>query len=368
MKPVSNDAGLRAVAAASVSAPNASFVLVNSLPKLTVAMEALQFANAFGLDAKKYPGVIDRRTSRPRLSFLTIAGVRLIDVRQGPKPFSPHNFDLIESCLQPVHVFDLHELARKYGHKLSAFLGTILADPDKVVVGVGVKNDLRLLVRDYARLIPCLVEVAWGIQDIGMLRGRSETFNLPRLCSHFLGLRLYVTANSEGNQLSHSGLQHAANRVRLSLMVYVAVGSEGFGAEQRVELGKLPAWQCQVCFRRKILDERPPDECRRIGCQEKWAQLTSAGTKEGSILIPVTAHLGGALTTQWAGARGSGRQILDKNSEETQPREKGARSAKRKAPEKEEQMDPAVKRARPNEKTADEVIDLTQEEVIDLTK
>lgn len=239
---------------------------------------------------------MDNRYSMASPSFIQIAGVRLHYLQPGPKIFSADDLRVTESESERTFVFDLTKLLPVHGGVLSNFVGLILADPHIFVIGVEVVYNLRAFARGFACCVPSLYAVAFGVQDIGKLVGRSESWDLQRICATVLGLRLEDKPRV-WRPWDDDWLEDAANGARLALMAYVAAGSETFaGNEVHVELEIMPAWRCEVCGNQRLSQKRPPAERIDRDCQRKWI---AEGKAEHTILRPIVVRMGGREKLRW---------------------------------------------------------------------
>lgn len=213
---------------------------------------------------------------RVRPEILVIAGARLRD--QYPLPAAICIDVVDEQVPDEVYVFNLPALLPAHGAALDAGLAPLLADPAKLILGVGIRQDLRALARSYYASVPCLQLPVRGVRDIGAQCNRNRGVlepasmkacraNLRLLVAHFSGFKLYP------GPLGLVSNIHAANEVQGVLMVYVSAGAFALdptpsGAETLVDMGVVDVWGCRTCGNLS-LDYWEPVMCT-TACKQSW--------------------------------------------------------------------------------------------------
>lgn len=150
-----------------------------------------------------------------------------------------------------VFVFDLLALLPRAGRNFSEGFREILASPQKLLLGVGIEEDLAGLARFYGAEVPAFAAPVSGVVDIGRVKGEKGGLSLQRVVARFAGVRLVKkqsTSNWARRPLQLAQIQYAANDARAALMVFAGVG-DGFCWEKKdeVRVGERLVWMCEAC-------------------------------------------------------------------------------------------------------------------------
>lgn len=246
--------------------PPKKVVLVDSGAALTDAHEALSACNVLGLDTETQPRFKVGVAANPP-ALLQIAGMRIGSAAAGG--------DEAVARDAPVYVFDLLTLLptqqEGWAPQFSRILAPLLASPETLLLGVGIEQDLCELARHYGSRVPCLLEVARGVVDLGSAKCKGGQ-GLRRLLAEYAGFRLVksqATSNWAKRPLSTKQLAYAANDARAALMVYTGAGSAAFnGKPGDVACGEVAIAECRFCGSRGL--KAAAVECKKDCGWAKW--------------------------------------------------------------------------------------------------
>lgn len=201
--------------------PKLNVIIVDSLPLLSAAILNLSSCNVFSLDLanKNRPTRMDHTELEPAPpSFLLMTGLRMKFLKPGLKSFSEDEIRAVELSPGTVYIFELPKLLQaRHGDAISDFLSPILTDPSIIICGVQVVARLRALACEYAHWLPCFYESVWGLQEIGKLKGGSETWSKS---SGIRGLRDHFQELDLESELDDGRHTILGNGVCVAILVY----------------------------------------------------------------------------------------------------------------------------------------------------
>lgn len=279
--------------------PQAAFTYVDSKAVVTAAFQALSLCNVFAFDVKynrvnlKKVGmecqpIRDTRTNlgenifvidgvaRCSPSILVVVGTCLDNLRPDPCALCIDVEDAQAS--EMVYLFDLMVLLPSHGASIDAGLSPLLVDPEKLIVGLDIESELRLLARVYADWVPCFGRTVNGIKDIGTRCIKKSGVDMKKptkfmhLLAQFTGFQISVDTNRylwAERPVCARLISAVANNVMGLLNVYRIAGSEALGGtEKTLDLGTVDVFKCcaceAICFDRQMAPNCNNDCCNAV--------------------------------------------------------------------------------------------------------
>lgn len=225
--------------------PPPSVVFVDTPAGVANAFAALAACNVFGFDTEAPVLFVPGAAPQPP-AILQIAGVA---VEGGATAYVPSGSAAFVAA--PVFLFDLLALLPRYGAEFSRGMAGLLEDADKVLLGVGLRDDFVDLARFYGEAVPCFAGVVRGVVDIGYVTGEVKNHGLSRIAARFGGVRIVKGKMQKSNwarrPLSTQQIVYAANDARAAL---VAFGGAGIGMFKKMGefcVGTVVVWECGEC-------------------------------------------------------------------------------------------------------------------------
>lgn len=259
--------------------PPPTTVFVDTSTALRTACAALASCDVFGVDME----MTSLRAPGGRLlppALLQVAGMAIVGDTLLYAPVSSGEVEVVRACGVTVYIFDLLRLLPEDAGLFSEGFKEILASPRKLLLGVGIENDLIRLVRSYGRDAACFAEPVSGVLDIGLVKGAGRKLSLKEVTARF-ARRLLSKETGKGSwarrPLGMAQVTYAANDALAALLVYASAGAGPFEpAKNDLCVGEKKVWMCKVCGTKAL-------SMWRLDCQERCGRRTKGLRGQGNL-------------------------------------------------------------------------------------